>query len=288
MFTAAVVQLSCTSNQEGNLAQATDLIERAASAGADWIGTPENTNFLGPHDVKIERAETLQGPTCTLFSELAAKYSVHLLLGSFNERLADDEEAKRRCYNTSVLFGPTGDQLAVYRKIHLFDVDVSDEVRFKESDTTKAGDETVVVETPLAPFGLTICYDLRFPEIYRKLVDDGAKVLTVPSGVHPHYRQGPLVSAAASSCHRDPEFRTGPGPGRAPRRQRSAGKLWPRPDRRPLGPGPGGSAPEPSGLRNSPDRPGAPGDGAAGVTGSFTPKAVKLGKAVKATSLCSF
>jgi predicted amidohydrolase len=106
---------------------------------------------------------------------------VHLLLGSFNEKLPDQEEASKRCYNTSVLFGPDGQQLAVYRKIHLFDVDVSDQVRFKESNTTKAGEQTVVVETPLAPIGLSICYDLRFPELYRKLVDAGAKVLTVPS-----------------------------------------------------------------------------------------------------------
>src|SRR5690606_12672993 len=96
---------------------------------------------------------------------------------SFNER--SDETG--RCYNTSVLVGPTGDVVASYRKIHLFDVDVSDDVRFMESDTVKAGDEVVVAETPLGRLGLSICYDLRFGELYRALVAKGAQVLMIPS-----------------------------------------------------------------------------------------------------------
>lgn len=177
MFTAAVVQLQSTSDQERNLEVAIALIEQAAQAGARFVGTPENTNFLGPHEEKVRRAEPLDGPTGKRFAELASRLRIHLLLGSFNER----SEESGRCYNTSVLYSPSGEVLASYRKIHLFDVDVSEEVRFKESRTIRPGVSTVVARTELGPIGLSICYDLRFPGLYQKLVDDGAQILTVPS-----------------------------------------------------------------------------------------------------------
>ncbi|MES1244193.1 MAG: carbon-nitrogen hydrolase family protein [Acidobacteriota bacterium] len=177
MFLAAAVQLNCTSNEQANWESARSLIERAAGHGAKLVATPENTNYLGPHDEKVRRAEPLDGPTCARFADLARGLGIHLLLGSFNER--SDEE--RRCYNTSVLFGPDGRILGTYRKIHLFDVNVPGGPRFAESDTCKPGDEVVVVETPLARFGLSICYDLRFPELYRKMTDQGAQVLMIPA-----------------------------------------------------------------------------------------------------------
>ena len=178
MFLAAAVQLNSTSDAEANWASARALVERAAGYGAAFVATPENTNYLGPHEEKVRRAEPIDGPTVSRFSALAARLGIHLLLGSFNER-APGEAA--RCYNTSVLFGPDGATLATYRKIHLFDVDVSDQVRFQESATVVAGGEVVVAATPLARFGLSICYDLRFPELYRRLADGGADVLTVPA-----------------------------------------------------------------------------------------------------------
>jgi predicted amidohydrolase len=177
MFLAAAVQLNCTSNEEANWESARSLIERAAGHGATFVATPENTNYLGPHDEKVRRAEPLDGPTCTRFADLARRLGIHLLLGSFNEK--SDEE--RRCFNTSVLFGPDGGILATYRKMHLFDVDVPGGPRFAESDTCKPGDAVTVVETPLARFGLSICYDLRFPELYRAMTDRGAQVLMVPA-----------------------------------------------------------------------------------------------------------
>ncbi len=176
-YLAAVLQLNSTSDAEGNWRSARELTERAAAAGARFVATPENTNFLGPHDEKVRRAEGLDGPTCERFSGLARELGIHLLLGSFNEKGPDAE----RCHNTSVLFGPDGARLAVYRKIHLFDVDVSPEVRFQESATVAPGTETVVAATDLGRLGLTICYDLRFGELYRRLVELGAEVLTVPS-----------------------------------------------------------------------------------------------------------
>jgi deaminated glutathione amidase len=177
MFLAAAVQLTSTSNEEANWESARALIERAAERGAQFVATPENTNYLGPHEEKVRRAEPLDGPTASRFADLARRLRIHLLLGSFNEK--SDEEA--RCYNTSVLFSPDGEVLGTYRKIHLFDVDVPGGVRFAESATCKPGEATAVVDTPLARFGLTICYDLRFAELYRRLADDGADVILIPS-----------------------------------------------------------------------------------------------------------
>jgi len=176
-FLAAVCQMRSTSDQEANLAQAEELIRNAAARGARLVGTPENTNFLGPHADKVRRAEPLDGPTCGRFSALSKELGIHLLLGSFNERSADDA----RCFNTSVLFGPEGSRLAVYRKIHLFDVDVPGGVSFRESETIVPGDEVVVVPTILATIGLSICYDLRFGGLYRSLVAKGADLIAIPS-----------------------------------------------------------------------------------------------------------
>ncbi len=188
-YLAAVVQLTSTSDAEASCASAEALVREAAARGAVLVATPENTNFLGPHEEKVRRAEPLDGPTCRRFAALAAELGIHLLLGSFNERVAAPSSAAAaaaagagpRCHNTSVLFGPDGGVLAVYRKIHLFDVAVPPDVFFQESSTVAAGDEVVVAETALGRLGLSICYDLRFPELYRELSRRGAELLAVPS-----------------------------------------------------------------------------------------------------------
>ncbi len=176
-FLAAVCQLTSTSDAERNLREAETLIREASAAGAVLVATPENTNFLGPHAEKVRRAESLDGPTCAHFATLARELSIHLLLGSFNER----SEVPDRCYNTSILFAPDGKLLAVYRKIHLFDVDVPGGVAFRESDSVVAGDEIVVASTALGALGLSICYDLRFGELYSTLVARGAQLIAIPS-----------------------------------------------------------------------------------------------------------
>ncbi len=176
-FLAAAVQMTSTSDADANWRSARALVDRAASYGARFVATPENANFLGPHEDKVKLAETLEGPTCSRFTELAVKHGIHLLLGSFNEQSPDPQ----RCYNTSVLFGPDGRVLGVYRKIHLFDIDLSEDVRFQESATITPGTEVVVASSELGAFGLSVCYDLRFGELYRKLAADGAQMLTVPS-----------------------------------------------------------------------------------------------------------
>ncbi|HVT14820.1 MAG TPA: carbon-nitrogen hydrolase family protein [Thermoanaerobaculia bacterium] len=183
VYVAAAVQLTSTSDEAANWEGARALIERAAGYGARLVATPENTNYLGPHDEKVRRAEPLGGPTVRRFAELARGLGIHLLLGSFNE--SSTEAA--RCHNTSVLFAPDGSILAAYRKLHLFDVDVHGGVRFAESATCKPGGMEgpdggiAVADTPVGRLGLSICYDLRFPELYRRLVDRGAEILAVPS-----------------------------------------------------------------------------------------------------------
>ena len=196
-FLAAVIQLNSTSDQEDNLRVAEKLIREAAAEEASLIVTPENTNFLGPHEEKVRRAEPLDGPTCSSFSSLAGELGVTLLLGSFNE-IGPDEN---HCYNTSVLFGPDGAILATYRKIHLFDIDLSDDVRFVESATIAPGEEIVVCDLPAGTgLGMSICYDLRFGELYRRLVEQGAQIIAIPSAFtertgRDHWR--PLLQARA-------------------------------------------------------------------------------------------
>jgi predicted amidohydrolase len=174
----AAIQLSCTSNIDQNLTTAEALIRRAAGYGATFIATPEATDYLGPHSRKVEIAEPLDGPRGQFFSGLAQELGITLLIGSVAEQC--DE---KRTYNTSLLYGPDGKRLAAYRKMHLFDVDLAAAggVTFRESDRTAAGESVVVSETPIGRIGLSICYDVRFAELYRALADRGAEILSVPS-----------------------------------------------------------------------------------------------------------
>jgi predicted amidohydrolase len=174
-YLAACVQLRSTDDLVANLARADHWIARAAGYGAKLVATPENTTFLGPSETKLAAAEPIDGPTGRHFADLARSLGIHLLVGSVAERL--DEH---RCWNTSLLYGPDG-LLARYRKLHLFDVDVPGGPRFVESAHVAAGDDVVVVATPLGRIGLTVCYDVRFPELYAACVAAGAEVLTVPS-----------------------------------------------------------------------------------------------------------
>ena len=177
LFQAAAIQLNSTGDRDANWEQAATLIREASALGARFVCTPENTPFLGPHEEKVSRAESLNGPTCSRFSALARELEIHLLLGSFAE-LSDEPT---RCFNTSVLFGPDGSRIAAYRKIHLFDVDVSDELRFQESATVKPGDEVIVVQTDIGRIGLSVCFDLRFAELFGALRLQGAEIVTIPS-----------------------------------------------------------------------------------------------------------
>lgn len=177
-FLAAVVQVNGTEDVPRNEKIAIDLVRDAAASGAEFIALPENYFFIGSLEEKVRQAQPLNGPRVQGMAHLAKELGVYLLLGSVAER----SEETLRCFNTSVLLGPEGTILASYRKLHLFDIDIPNGAQFQESATVVPGDGGVcVVTTDLASFGLSICYDLRFPEQYRALVHGGAHCLTVPS-----------------------------------------------------------------------------------------------------------
>jgi predicted amidohydrolase len=173
---AAAVQLNSTEDKERNLATADRLTREAAGDGADLIVLPEKFNVIGTPEHYREGAETLDGPTIGWARETAAELGVDLVAGSIVER----REGRDKLSNTSVHVGPGGEVKAVYRKIHMFDVEVGGQV-YRESDSEEAGDEIVVSDAGGLPLGLTVCYDLRFPELYRILAIRGARVITIPA-----------------------------------------------------------------------------------------------------------
>ncbi len=173
----AVVQMTSTTDVERNLAAAESLVAQAAGRGAVFAGLPENFGFLRSEGQPVPEAQDLDGPWVRRMADLARRTHVTLLLGSLPERVPGDPRVR----NTSVLLGPDGATIAVYRKIHLFDIDLPGMEHLKESQAVVPGDEVVTAETALGPIGLSICYDLRFPELYRELAWRGARVLCVPS-----------------------------------------------------------------------------------------------------------
>lgn len=176
-YLAAAIQMTTGADKAANLAKAERLIRLAAARGAQLAGLPEVFNWRGKRSDEAAAAESLEGETLTLMSRLARELRINLLAGSITEHVPD--QAKR--YNTSVLFGPQGERLAAYRKIHLFDVDLPGRVTIKESDAKLSGTEAVTALTELGTIGLSICYDVRFPELYRRLAFAGARILTIPS-----------------------------------------------------------------------------------------------------------
>jgi deaminated glutathione amidase len=173
---AAAVQLNSTEDRERNLATADRLTRAAAADGAELVVLPEKFNILGRHEAYRAGAETLDGPTVTWARERARELGVDLVAGSFVER----REGREKLGNTSVHVGPDGELRGVYRKIHMFDVTVAGK-EYRESDSQEAGDEVVVSEARGASLGLSVCYDLRFPELYRILAIRGARILVIPA-----------------------------------------------------------------------------------------------------------
>ncbi len=165
---AAAVQLNSTEDKDRNLASADRLTRAAAADGADLIVLPEKFNLLGRHEAYRAGAETLDGPTMTWARAVAAELGVDLVAGSFVERREDTDMLG----NTSVHVGPDGEVRGVYRKIHMFDVSVEGKA-YRESETQEAGDEIVTSEARDARLGLSVCYDLRFPELFRILAVRG-------------------------------------------------------------------------------------------------------------------
>jgi len=176
-FLAAAIQMLARDNQATNREEAARWVREAAANGARLVALPEVFIWRGNKREEKNAAESIPGSASEFLGGLAREFGVYLLGGSILEAISGSQKA----YNTSLLFGPQGNLLASYRKIHLFDVDLENGVTARESDTREFGQAIVVTETDLCPMGLSICYDIRFPELYRTLVMQGAQLIFVPS-----------------------------------------------------------------------------------------------------------
>jgi deaminated glutathione amidase len=174
---AAAVQLNATADSAANLATADRLVRAAAADGADLIVLPEKWAAMGSDEQLRAAAESLDGPSTRWARALAAELAVELIAGSIVERVPEQEKLA----NTSVHVGPDGELKAVYRKIHMFDVDVGGR-SYRESDLEQQGEEIVLSETADGlELGMSICYDLRFPELFRILAVRGARAFPLPA-----------------------------------------------------------------------------------------------------------
>lgn len=176
---AACIQMRATTEVAPNIATATALIREAAGQGARFIATPEMTNLLDIRPGQARPKIALEGDDACLkaLTRLAAELNITLLIGSLAIALPDE----RRFANRSYLIDPGGEICASYDKIHMFDVDVDDGQSYRESRAYRAGESAVLAELPEAKVGLTVCYDVRFPHLYRALGQAGAELITVPA-----------------------------------------------------------------------------------------------------------
>jgi len=174
----ACIQLRSGHNSSENVAHASELIRNAAGNGAQFVATPENTHIMETSTKRL--FEVLQPEdqetAITVFGSLAQELGIHILIGSMAIKLSD-----RKAANRSFLFSPNGKVSARYDKIHMFDVQVSKEETWKESENYQAGQQAVMANIGTAKLGLSICYDLRFPHLYRRYAQAGADIITVPA-----------------------------------------------------------------------------------------------------------
>jgi predicted amidohydrolase len=178
IFRAACVQLRSSDDVAENIRVTSELIREAKAKGADFIATPENTTLMAPDGgAKLERSfPEDRDPALPAFTALAKELNVWLLIGSLAIKVSDTKTANR-----SFLIDPSGRIAARYDKIHMFDVDLPSGETYRESNTVAGGGRAVIADLPWGKIGLTICYDLRFPKLYRALAQNGAFMLTVPS-----------------------------------------------------------------------------------------------------------
>lgn len=192
-FRAAVIQMDSGADWEENMRCIERFAEEAAGRGADYIQFPETVEYIGTDPGRF--AERHGEEAVRFFSRLARSLGCHINCGSLTEY-----RPGQRPRNTMFFFGPDGRLLEKYSKLHLFDVDVKEGPSYRESDEIQAGDAIVTAETNLGCFGLSICYDIRFPELYRAMALGGAQIMCVsanftkPTGIH-HWR--PLLRARA-------------------------------------------------------------------------------------------
>ena len=191
----SIIQMNTTDDKANNLNKAEKFINEAVNQGAGLVCLPETFNWLGSDDEKISNSESIPGETSEFLSSLAVKNNIYIHSGSILEKVSE----KEKCYNTSFLINPKGDIIAKYSKIHLFDAEV-DAVKYYEFEYVEAGNDVVTIIDNDITFGFSICYDLRFPELYRLLSQKGADIIfspaafTIPTGTA-HWKT--LVKARA-------------------------------------------------------------------------------------------
>jgi deaminated glutathione amidase len=176
----SLIQMNSVSDKAANIASARTLIERAiAEEAPDWILLPEHFDWAGGVRAdKLANAETLPGgPAYAMAQEMARSHGVFIHAGSIMERI----EGGERIHNTSVVFNRQGEEIARYRKIHLFDVTTPDGATYQESATVKAGDAVVTYDCEGVTVGCSICYDLRFPDLFQALAEKGAQIIALPA-----------------------------------------------------------------------------------------------------------
>ncbi len=183
----AVIQLRSTPDLDANLEATAAAIAEAASMGAELVGLPENFAFMRREGEPFPCVQDDDGELVPFLAEQARRHGLWLLGGTFPEAIPDAAPDDTRVYNTSVVLSPEGREVARYRKIHLFDVDLGADAggAYRESRHFAPGEEVVVAKTPHGGLGLSVCYDLRFAELYRRMVDAGARILAVPSAFTP-------------------------------------------------------------------------------------------------------
>ncbi len=176
----AAIQMATSPNVSANLLEAERLITEAAESGAGLIVLPENFAFLGEHDREMCTLKEREGdgPLQGFLSQMASRFGVWLVGGTIPMEASDGAKVRAAC----LVFNDQGEQVSRYDKIHLFDVQlVESNERYEESNVIEPGEQVVVVETPFGRLGLAVCYDLRFPELFRKLLSLGAEIFVVPS-----------------------------------------------------------------------------------------------------------
>jgi deaminated glutathione amidase len=173
----AIIQMNSQDDKRANIAVALDLIDRAAATGARFIALPEVWPYLGPDDANRDQAETIPGPITELLAQRARRYGIYIHGGSIYETRPGDPGM----YNTTVVIDPKGEIIARYSKIHMYDVVLDGVATYQESATITPGNETTITEIDGVPVGLTICYDLRFPELFRILALKGAQAIMLPA-----------------------------------------------------------------------------------------------------------
>ncbi|MGF1495658.1 MAG: carbon-nitrogen hydrolase family protein [Elainellaceae cyanobacterium] len=177
-YLAAAVQMNSVPDVAKNLSQAEDLIDLAVRQGAELVCLPENFPFLGDEVAKVQQAGAIASESVKFLKTMAQRYQITLLGGGFPVPIEDD-----RVYNRALLVGPEGEELACYEKVHLFDVNLPDGNTYQESRTVLSGTQLPPVHPSkdLGNLGLSVCYDVRFPELYRHLSQMGAEVLIIPA-----------------------------------------------------------------------------------------------------------